>query len=75
MKLSYSMVIQWSDEDQVYVVVLPEFEGAHTHGATYAEAARKGVEALQSSKLTRPMAGGCLNPSSSAQVCTFPRRA
>ncbi len=30
-----SMVIQWSDEDQVFVVTLPEFHGAQSHGETY----------------------------------------
>jgi antitoxin HicB len=44
----YSMLIQWSDEDQVYVVTLPEFDGNKTHGATYEEAARMGQEALES---------------------------
>jgi antitoxin HicB len=44
----YSMLIQWSAEDQVYVVTLPEFDGNKTHGATYEEAARMGLEALES---------------------------
>ncbi|MGH2347532.1 MAG: type II toxin-antitoxin system HicB family antitoxin [Chloroflexota bacterium] len=44
----YSMIIEWSDEDQVYVVSLPEWGPfAHTHGATYAEAVRNGQEVLQ----------------------------
>ena len=35
----YSMVIEWSDEDQVYVVSFPEWgELAHTHGITYDKA-------------------------------------
>jgi predicted RNase H-like HicB family nuclease len=42
------MLIQWSDEDQVYVVTLPEFQGCRTHGSTYEEAARHGQEALES---------------------------
>jgi predicted RNase H-like HicB family nuclease len=43
------MVIQWSDEDNLYVVTLPEFGPyAHTHGATYEEAARQGQDALES---------------------------
>jgi predicted RNase H-like HicB family nuclease len=35
----YSISIRWSDEDQAYLVVLPEF-GAQpqTHGDTYEEA-------------------------------------
>jgi antitoxin HicB len=48
MTCRYSMLIQWSDEDQVYVVTLPEFDGNKTHGATYEEAARMGLAALES---------------------------
>lgn len=46
----YSMLIEWSDLDDAYVVSFPEWERdghlAHTHGATYAEAAQKGQEML-----------------------------
>jgi len=41
------MLIQWSDEDQVYVVTLPEFNGPKTHGETYEEAVRMGEEVLE----------------------------
>jgi antitoxin HicB len=48
--MRYSMLIQWSDEDQAYVVTLPEWEAAghacRTHGASYLEAAAKGQEML-----------------------------
>jgi predicted RNase H-like HicB family nuclease len=48
MKPQYCMIIQWSDEDQVYVVSLPEFGPyAKTHGETYEEAARQGTEVLE----------------------------
>ena len=44
----YSMVIQWSDEDQVYVVILPEFGPyCKTHGSTYKEAVENGSEVLE----------------------------
>ena len=43
----YSVIIQWSDEDQAYVVTLPEWGGCHTHGATYEEAARNAQEVLE----------------------------
>ena len=43
----YSMVIQWSDEDQVYVVTFPEFGGCRTHGETYKKAAKAGEEVLE----------------------------
>ncbi|HKV84583.1 MAG TPA: type II toxin-antitoxin system HicB family antitoxin [Ktedonobacterales bacterium] len=49
--MKYSMVIQWSDEDQVYVVSLPEWEAVghtgHVHGKTYAEAVRQGEELIE----------------------------
>ena len=46
-KCQYSMKIQWSDEDQVYIVAVPEFgDFAKTHGATYEEAAKNGHEVL-----------------------------
>ncbi len=49
-RLRYSMLIQWSDEDQAYLVTLPEWKGRVfwpvTHGDTYEEAARNGQEAL-----------------------------
>ena len=46
---SYRMVIEWSHEDQVYVVRLPEFPGktSFTHGDSYQEAAKAGKEALE----------------------------
>ena len=42
----YSMVIAWSDEDEAYVVTVPELPGCITHGATLLEAARHGEEAI-----------------------------
>ncbi len=46
----YSMVIIWSDEDNCYLVHLPDFpfQQFHTHGATYEEAARRGQEVIDS---------------------------
>jgi predicted RNase H-like HicB family nuclease len=44
----YSMVIAWSDEDQVYVVTVPELPGCQTHGRTYEEAVRQGQDAIAS---------------------------
>jgi predicted RNase H-like HicB family nuclease len=45
----YSMVIQWSDEDNCYLVHLPDFpfQQFHTHGDTYAEAAKHGQEVIE----------------------------
>ena len=44
----YSMLIQWSDEDACYVVTLPEFDNAHTHGDTYEKAAKQGRLLIES---------------------------
>ena len=47
-KPRYTVIIQWSDEDQAYVVSLPEWGPyCKTHGATYEEAARNAQEALE----------------------------
>jgi len=40
------MLIAWSDDDQVFVVTLPEFPCNRTHGTSYEEAARNGQEVL-----------------------------
>ena len=46
--MKYSMVIKWSDEDNAYLVFLPEWsEGPATDGATYEEAAQKGAQVLE----------------------------
>jgi predicted RNase H-like HicB family nuclease len=49
MSSHYSMVIQWSEEDQLYLVHLPEFPSQHfvTHGKSYKEAAKHGQEVLE----------------------------
>ena len=47
MNARYSILIQWSEEDQCYVASLPEFGPyAHTHGSTYEEALQNGKEVL-----------------------------
>jgi antitoxin HicB len=40
------MVLQWSREDECYVVTLPAWQNAHTHGATPEDAVRQGREVL-----------------------------
>lgn len=48
MKSHYTIIIQWSDEDQCYVVSLPEWgEFCHTHGDTYEEALKNAQEVLE----------------------------
>jgi len=44
----YTVIIQWSDEDQCYVVSLPEWgDYCHTHGDTYEEALQNAREVLE----------------------------
>jgi predicted RNase H-like HicB family nuclease len=42
------MVIQWSDEDDCFIVTLPEFDDVKTHGDTYEEAVQMGKELIES---------------------------
>ena len=46
--MNYSMIIQWSEEDQAYLATLPEFGNALTHGDTYEAAAHQGRELIES---------------------------
>lgn len=44
----YSILIQWSDEDQLYIATLAEFGSyVRTHGNTYQEALRSAEELLE----------------------------
>jgi antitoxin HicB len=49
--LHYSMLIEWSEEDQAYLVTLPEWADRVvmpvTHGSTYSEAVQHGQEVLE----------------------------
>jgi len=48
MNSHYSMIIEWSDEDQCFVVSLPEWgKFCHTHGNTYEEALENAKEVLE----------------------------
>lgn len=42
----YQVVIQWSREDACYVVTIPAWQNARTHGATLEEAAHNAGEVL-----------------------------
>ena len=45
--MKYSILIQWSDEDKVYIASLPEFGPyARTHGETYKQALEMAEELL-----------------------------
>lgn len=43
----YSMIIQWSNEDGVYIVSVPELPGCKTHGETYQEAIKMAKELIE----------------------------
>lgn len=44
----YAVVIQWSDEDQLYIASLPEWGPyVHAHGSSYEEAAKSACEVLE----------------------------
>jgi len=48
--MKYTIMIQWSDEDQCYVVLLPEFTDIMqpcTYGETYEEALKNAREVLE----------------------------
>lgn len=44
----YSMIIQWDERDNIYVVNVPELPGCMTHGKTYEEALQQGQDAIES---------------------------
>jgi predicted RNase H-like HicB family nuclease len=42
----YSMLIQWDDEDNIYIVSIPELK-LKTHGKTYDEAIKNALEVIE----------------------------
>jgi len=48
--MKYTVIVQWSEEDQCFVVLLPEFIDVMqpvTHGDTYQEAMQNAHEVLE----------------------------
>ncbi len=45
--IHYSMIIQWDEDDKIFVVSVPELPGCMTHGKTYEEAVKQGKEAIE----------------------------
>jgi predicted RNase H-like HicB family nuclease len=48
--MRYTIIIQWSEEDDCFIVFLPEFEDIMqpvTHGETYLEAFQNAQEVLE----------------------------
>ena len=69
----YSMMIRWSEEDQLYIASLPEWGPyAHTHGKTYEQAAKAGREVLESLMATYE---GENRPLPEPQTFVFPTEA
>jgi len=50
----YALVIEWSDEDAVFLAVAPDLPGVVTHGRTRAEAAAMGEEGIALPDHLRP---------------------
>ena len=44
----YTMIVQWSPEDDAFLITVPELDDAHTHGATPTEAVEMGAELVAS---------------------------
>jgi predicted RNase H-like HicB family nuclease len=44
---NYEMIIWWSDEDDAYVVEVPELPGCMAHGATRQKAIRSAEDAIR----------------------------
>ena len=42
----YSMVIQWDEEDNIYIISVPELK-VKTHGKTYTEAIKNALEVIE----------------------------
>ena len=60
--LHYSMIIEWDDNDEIFVVTVPELPGCRTHGRTYEEAIKQGQEAIEGWIMTA-QADGAIIPS------------
>ena len=56
------MIIQWSEEDNCFLVGFPDFPGQkwRTHGDTYELAVTNGIEALDSLIIAYEAAGDAL---------------
>jgi predicted RNase H-like HicB family nuclease len=72
----YTLVIEWSDENDAYLAIAPDLPGLMTDGRTPAEAAAMGEEAVVT-LLASPRNGAnpCRLPPSAPSPTTFVRRA
>jgi antitoxin HicB len=63
--LKYRILIQWSDEDNCYLVSLPDLSPSQkwvTHGDTYQEALENGLDAMEELIYVAEMEGESLPP-------------
>lgn len=44
--MKYEMIIYWSDDDQAFIVEVPDLPGCMSDGGTYEEAVRNAQEAM-----------------------------
>ena len=51
-QVHYSMITQWDSRDNIFVVRVPELPGCVTHGETYEEAVKQGLDAIESWVMT-----------------------
>ena len=42
----YSLLIEWSPEDDAYIISVPELPGVRTHGTTHQDAVEMGAEVI-----------------------------
>lgn len=47
MKIRYEMIIYWSEEDQAFIVEVPELPGCMADGETYQEAVQNAEMVIQ----------------------------
>jgi predicted RNase H-like HicB family nuclease len=43
----YEMIVWWSDEDEAYVIDVPELPGCMAHGRTRQDAVKNGEDAIK----------------------------
>jgi predicted RNase H-like HicB family nuclease len=47
MKIRYELIIYWSEEDQAFIVEVPELSGCMADGETYQEAVQNAENVIQ----------------------------
>ncbi|HEV7127489.1 MAG TPA: type II toxin-antitoxin system HicB family antitoxin [Ktedonobacterales bacterium] len=55
-------VALWSDENQAFMVSVPEFPGNYTHGETYEQAVKQGEDLIESLIMWAQQDGQALPP-------------